>query len=95
MQGTLDLGDALADIPGEEALSNVLGPNFECAPLTPADEPDRLALDIRVMLDGLIVDLIGQPPTRTEAAATCTEISDEIRRGAIQWLQEQVHGRLH
>ena len=95
MQGTLDLGETLADIPGEEALSTVLGAGFECAPRTSAEEPDRLALDIRAMLDGLIIDLIGQPPTRAEAAATYTEISTEIRRAAIQWLQEQVHGRLH
>lgn len=94
MQGTLDLGEALADIPGEEALSSVLGPGFECAPMISADEPDGLALDIRAMLDGLIIELIGQPPTRTEAAATYAEISAEIRRAAIQWLQEQVHGRL-
>lgn len=95
IQGTLDFGEDLADIPGEEALSSVLGPGFECAPRASVDEPDRLALDIRAMLDGLIVELIGQPPARTEAAATYREISAEIRRAAIQWLQEQVHDRLH
>lgn len=91
----VNLGDDMADgIPGEESLTAVLGEGFECAPAVDTDYPDALANDTARLLDDLTTDLLGPPPPGFEASVTYQEITEGVRRAAVDWLQRRVHDRL-
>jgi len=96
-QGALDLGSVYATgVPGEEALSAVLGAGFECAPVTSPSDPQALPRAIEAFLHRLGIDLLGRAPDRgDEAWAAYDENTKEIRRIAVHWLQSQVRRRLN
>jgi hypothetical protein len=85
----------LRPVAGEEALSRVLGVNFECAPLVDPKRPKDLAEQIRALIDQLVVDLIGPAPDGGDsAAATYKANANMIISTALDWLQKEVRKRL-
>lgn len=95
-QGALDFGDHSVTVAGEDALTNVLGAGFECAPVTKKGAIDYLAKDIESQLLGpLVQGIAGERPAKSDAALnTYNEIAKDVRKVAILWLQRQVNKRL-
>lgn len=96
VQGSFSFDADESVFPGEASLSRVLSEGFECAPTTPAEEdPDALARDLGRLLNELTDELIGPTPPGGDAGTTHRELSNSIRRTAVEWLQHQVQRRLH